>query len=218
MLADHLHHPVLGLCTVPVGYSVAQFFKLNSIIFQRIHRIFRPDNGILMPRLSFQHYILNLPVPVAVHPAIRMYQLRRQFTLHHPRLLRIRPHIIKLFPLHHILCNRFPVKKYDRHIIFPCQINDLRGVGPIHQIDAQYIAPLIYQRLHLIVLGALGAYRIPDRHRCLHSISRKSIQLFFETVNQFPDKHVAAIVTCHSHIDLIRRGRLLTAGGKQKRS
>ena len=108
-----------------------------------------------MAGFSFQHYILDPAVLVAVYAAVCLYYVYCQFPLHDSGLLCLCAHIIKTVPLHQILSNGFPVKKYDRHIIIPGKVNDLRWVRPIHQVYTEDITARVNQFLHLVILGPL---------------------------------------------------------------
>ena len=157
-----------------------------------------------MSRLPLQHHILNLSVLIAVHMFITPDQVSRQRALHHPGLLCVCAHIVQLFPLHHILRNRLPVKKDNRDILFPGEIDNLRRIRPVYQVDTEDIAARVNQFLYLIILRPFCPRRIPHSQRRLKTAVLKLYELILKAADQFIEKRVTLIIISHSDMKLHR--------------
>ena len=138
-----------------------------------------------MSRFPFQNYILNFSVLIVIYLTVLPYHFNSQLSLQHTGLLCICANVIKPVPLPHIFRNRFSVKKYNRHIMFFCNIYNFRRICPIYQIHTKDVASCIYQLFHLVILRALRSGSIFNCHSRLNSILVEMIKFFFKTDKKF---------------------------------
>ena len=117
-----------------------------------------------MASLPFQHHILTDAVAVLVIFRIALKGLRRQLPLNDAGTEGIGAHIVELFPALKILRHQLPVEKDDGHIVFLRHIGDRGRLRAVHQVHTDYIAALLNQGFHLLILGGLASRRIHHLH------------------------------------------------------
>ena len=146
---------------------------MNPLFKQGLNRIVCSADGILMSGLSFQKYVLNLPILILISFRMIFNIIRHNFSLHDPGLLCVTSYIIQFLPLHQILPDRFPVKKENRDIFLFCHPDNAGWCRSVNQIHTQYITAGVNHLLNdliLILLIIIAVfYRCDDFHMiCFH--------------------------------------------------